>query len=271
MNPFSYYEVDSWLHRRNPTAKLAAHLVLSLLLTVVFDPLTPLVFLGSALLVGRGLGRLPLGTMLRALWPFWLLSASLLVSNSLFASRPEQATVLWRGGPFIATVEGALIGLSLAERGVAIAAFTIVLIMSTDPTALVRSLVQQARLPPRFAYPALAAYRFLPLLQTEFVTIRLAHRLRGVGRSRGWLGWLREQGRMTLPLLTNAIRRAERVALAMDARGFGSPRARTHFRRIRFERSDALLVATAAIGGTAVLVISAALGILRIWSGALSA
>ena len=26
MNPFSYYEVDSWLHRRNPTAKLAAHL-----------------------------------------------------------------------------------------------------------------------------------------------------------------------------------------------------------------------------------------------------
>ena len=144
---------------------LTSHDVVSLLLTVVFDPLTPLVFLGSALLVGRALGRLPLATMLRALWPFWLLSASLLVSNALFASRPEQATILWRGGPFIATVEGALIGLSLAERGIAVAAFTIVLIMSTDPTALVRSLVQQAHLPPRFAYPALAAYRFLPLLQ----------------------------------------------------------------------------------------------------------
>src|SRR5205085_5654321 len=135
---------------------------------------------------------------------------SLLITNALFASRPDEATVVWRGGPFIATLEGARIGLSLAERSMAIAAFTIVLIMSTDPTALLRSLVQQAHLAPRFAYPALAAYRFLPLLQTEFETIRLAHRLRGVGRTRGWLGWLREQGRMTVPLLADAIRRAER-------------------------------------------------------------
>jgi energy-coupling factor transport system permease protein len=271
VNPFTYYEVHSWLHHRNPTAKLCAHLVLSLLLTLVFDPLTPLVFLAAALFVGRTLGRLPLALMVKSLAPIWLLGASLLISNALFASRPEQATVVWHAGPFIATVEGATIGLALAERGVAIAAFTLVLIMSTDPTALVRSLVQQAHLPPRFAYPALAAYRFLPLLQTEFETIRLAHRLRGVGRSHGWLGWLHEQGRMTLPLLANAIRRAERVALAMDARGFGSPRPRTHFRRVAFDRRDGLLVAAAAAGGTAILLASAALGILRIWSGALSA
>ena len=56
------------------------------------------------------------------------------------------------------------------------------------------------------AYPALAAYRFLPLLQTEFETIRLAHRLRGVGRTRGPLGWLREQSRLAIPLLANAMR-----------------------------------------------------------------
>jgi energy-coupling factor transport system permease protein len=271
VSPFTFYEVDSWLHRRNPTAKLAAHLLVSLLLTVVFDPLTPLFFFLCALLAGRALGRLPVAVMLKALLPFWLLGVSLLVTNALFATRPEQATVLWRGGPFTATVEGATIGFSLAERSVAIAAFTIVLIMSTDPTALVRSLVQQAHLPPRFAYPALAAYRFLPLLQTEFETIRLAHRLRGVGRSRGWLGWLREQARMTLPLLANAIRRAERVALAMDARGFGSLRPRTHYRRVAFDRRDGLLIVATTAGGIAILFGSAALGILRIWSGALSA
>jgi energy-coupling factor transport system permease protein len=271
VNPFSYYEVDSWLHRRNPTAKLCAHLLLSLLLTLVFDPITPLVFLCVALLVGRTLGGLPVRAMLKALLPFVLLGLSLLVSNALFATRPEQATVLWRWGPFTATLEGARIGLSLAERGVAIAAFTIVLIMSTDPTTLVRSLVQQAHLPPRFAYPALAAYRFLPLLQTEFETIRLAYRLRGVGRSRGGHGWLREQARMTLPLLANAIRRAERVALAMDARGFSSRRRRTDYRRVAFDVRDGLVIAVALVGGTAILLGSAALGFLRIWSGALSA
>jgi len=271
VNPFSYYEVDSWLHRRNPTAKLAAHLVVSLLLTVVFDPFTPLVFLIAAFIAGGTLGRLPLWTVARALGPFWLLSASLLLSNALFATRPEQATVLWRGGPFTATVEGALIGVSLAERGLAIAAFSVLLMMSTDPTELVRSLVQQARLPARFAYPALAAYRFLPLLQTEFDTIRLAHRLRGVGRSRGPTGWLREQARLTIPLLSNAIRRAERVALAMDARGFGTPRPRTHYRQIDFGPADAWMIVIVSAGGAGILWTSAWLGILRVWSGALSA
>jgi energy-coupling factor transport system permease protein len=271
VNPFSYYEVDSWLHRRNPTAKLAAHLLLSLLMTVVFDPITPLVFLAVALLMGTLVGQLPLPVFLRALLPFWVLAFSLMLSNALFAARPEQATILWAWGPFIATREGAAIGLSLAERSIAIAAFTVLLIMSTDPTDLVRSLVQQAHLPARFAYPALAAYRFLPLLQTELETIRLAHRLRGVGRSRGVLGWLREQSRLALPLLANAIRRAERVALAMDARGFSSRRTRTNFRTIAFVAADAWLVVLTLVLGVGILWLSAWLGILRVWSGALSA
>ncbi len=271
MSPFSYYEVDSWLHRRNPTAKLAAHMLLSLLMTVVFDPLTPLAFIAAAVGVGTMLGRLPIAAMAKALLPFWLIALSLVVSNALFAARPEQATVLFRWGPFIGTVEGATIGLSLAERSVAIAGFTVLLIMSTDPTDLVRSLVQQAHLPARFAYPALAAYRFLPLLQTEFETIRLAHRLRGVGRSRGPLGWLREQSRLSIPLLANAIRRAERVALAMDARGFSSSRPRSCYRRIDFAPCDGWLIVLTGSGGAAILWASYALGILRIWSGALGA
>lgn len=271
MNPFSYYEVDSWLRRRNPTAKLAAHLVLSLVLTVVFDPITPLAFIAVALILGRALGRLPLAVLLKAMTPFWLIAGSLVVSNALFAARPEQASVVWRGGPFIATVEGATIGLALAERSVAIAAFTVLLIMSTDPTDLVRSLVQHARLPARFAYPALAAYRFLPLLQTEFETIRLAHRLRGVGRARGPSGWLREQSRLAIPLLANAIRRAERVALAMDARGFSSHRPRSHYRRVALEAVDGWLVVGTGLGSIAILVASAWLGILHVWSGVLGA
>jgi energy-coupling factor transport system permease protein len=271
MNPFSYYEVDSWLHRRNPTAKVAAHLVLSLLLTIVFDPFTPLAFLVLTFAVGRTLGRMPLRTMLKALVPFWLIAASLMISNALFANHPEKAIVLWRGGPFVATIEGAMIGLSLAERSMTVATFSVLLMMSTDPTDLVRSLVQQAHLPQRFAYPALAAYRFLPLLQTELETIRLAHRLRGVGRRRGPLGWLREQGRLAIPLLANAIRRSERVALAMDARGFAAQRTRTHYRQIRFDAVDWWVIAMAAMVGSTIVLASARLGVLRIWSGTLGA
>lgn len=106
MNPFAFHEADSWLHRRNPTAKLAAHLILSLLLTLVFDPLTPLAFLALALLLGPALGRIPPLLLLRSLAPFWLLGASLVASNALFANDPAGARPLWSWGPFTATAEG---------------------------------------------------------------------------------------------------------------------------------------------------------------------
>lgn len=271
MSPFGLYETDSWLHRRNPVAKLAAHLIVSLLLTVVFDPLTPLLFLALALLVGRALARLRLRRLLGSLVPFWLLGASLVVSNALLVNDPARARPLWSWGPFTATIEGLLIGLALAERGVAIAAYSLLLVLSTDPEDLVRSLTQQARLPARLAYPALAAYRCLPLLGEEWAAIRLAQRLRGRGRRPGPAGWFREQGRLLVPLLAGAIRRADRVALAMDSRGFDGRRSRTHFRRVPFGAADAGLIAGAALGGAAILAASAALGTLRLWSGVLGA
>ncbi len=266
---FGYDEGDSWLCRRNPTAKLAAHLLLSLLLTVVFDPVTPLAFLVAALVVGRLGARIPLRLFLRALAPVALLGATLVLSYALFAATTPgtQGLGLWTWGPVTATARGATIGLSLAERGMAIAAFTLVVVLSTDPTSLVRSLVQQARLPARLAYPALAAYRFLPLLQEEYETIRLARRLRGQGRRRGPLAAFRERAGLLVPLLAGAIRRAERVAVAMDSRGFNGRRPRTHYRLTRFNAADAwMLAGTVALGG-GLLIVSATLGVLRVWLG----
>lgn len=269
MTPFGFYERDSWLQRRNPTAKLAAHLILSLAVTVVFDPVTPLAFVGLALLTGRILGRIPLALLARALAPFWLLAASLIASNALFVETARRQGVLWSWGPLTATRHGALIGLSLAERGVAIAAFSVLFLLSTDPTALIRSLVQQARLPARIAYPALAAYRFLPLLRGEYETLTLARRLRGYGRRRRPLGGLRERVTLIVPLLAGAIRKAERVAVAMDARGFDTTGPRSQYRRICVTATDGLMVTGALALCVMILGTSAVLGVLHIWAGTL--
>jgi energy-coupling factor transport system permease protein len=269
---FDYYEVDSWLHRRNPTAKLAAHLTLALLMTIVFDPLTPLAFLAMALILGATAGRIPPGLLVTSLLPFWLIGVSLVISNALFVNDAARATVLWTWGPFNASVEGAMIGLSLAERSVGVAAFTVVLVLTTDPTHLVRSLVQQAHMPARFAYPALAAYRFLPLLRSEYATIRLAQRLRGQGRRAGPAGWIEEQKRLVIPLLAGAIRKADRVAVAMDSRGFNNQGVeRTHYRHVEFNAADAWLLIGTLMIGIGILLASAAMGVLRVWTGALGA
>ncbi len=269
MQAFSFSETDSWLRRRNPSMKLAAHLATTLIVTLVFDPFTPLAFTAVAFVAGRLLGRIPVLRLASALTGFWLLGISLVISNALFAHDPAGATMLFAWGPLRGTIEGAMIGLALAERMAAIAAFSIIFTMSTDPTDLVRSLVQQLRMPPRFAYPLLAAYRFLPGLQGEYETIRLAQRLRTGRPARGPIAWFRQQRRVIVPLFAGAIRRTDRVAVAMDSRAFESGARRTCYRRIRVGWPDvALLVATISIG-VAILAGSATVGVLRIWTGSL--
>jgi energy-coupling factor transport system permease protein len=92
---------------------------------------------------------------------------------------------------------------------------------------LVRASVQQLRVPYRVGYTALAAFRFVPRFGHELDVIRQAHRVRGAHGGRGpfaavarWWGYI-------VPLLAGAIRHAERVALAMDARAFGAHPDRT--------------------------------------------
>lgn len=266
INPFTLYEADSWLHRRSPVAKLVAHLTVTLAVTVVFDPVTPLAFLAAAFVAGALLGGIGAGRMARTLVPFWALALSLLVSNALFA-RGGGSRVIWDLGPLTATVGGLQVGAALAGRTLVVATLTTLFVMTTDPTSLVRSLVQHARVPARVAYPMLAAYRFLPLLGDEWRTIRLAQRLRGQGRRRGPLGWLRTRMGMLVPLLAGAIRRADRVAIAMNSRGFGRAGPRTDYRTLPFGRSDVALMLVTATVTAAVLTGSAALGVLRLGFG----
>ena len=176
-----------------------------------------------------------------------------------------RCCVSW--GPLTATAEGVAVGLSLAERGLVVAAFTLLVVLTTDPTTLVRSLVQTARMPARLAYPLLAALRFLPLLAEEWQTIRLAQRVRGQGRVGGPRGWIRAQRRLLLPLLAGAIRRADRVAVAMDSRGFARAGRRTQFREVPFCAPDAALVAGTLLLGSGILAVSEAAGTLRLWWG----
>lgn len=267
MRALTFHEGQSWLHHRNPVAKLGLHLLLSLALTLAFDPWTPAMFLVSAIVVGRTLGEIPVRLMLRSLLPFWLLAASLVLSNALFVNNSANAQVLWSWGPFTATVEGAVYGSALAIRTLAIAALTLIVLMTTEPELLVRSLVQQARLPARFAYPALAAFRFLPILADEWETIKLAQSVRDRRLVSGPLARIRRELRAVVPLFTNAIRRADRIALAMDSRGFSRRRPRTQYRQLRLDAADGALMIGGIVLGMAIFRVSALAGVLDSGTG----
>ncbi len=231
----------TWLERRNPTVKFGVVITLGFMMTFVFNPLTPLAWLAVVMVVAWTTGIGP-HRLARLLGPVMVFAFSLLWTNAFLASVPQGEPVLWQWGPFHLTVHGLVQGLALALRGVSTAAVGLLFILTTDPALLVVSLVQHGRLPYRWGYALLAGYRFMPGLADELVQIRLARRVRGedVTDERGiygsWGGGLRRRAngvsrpfRELRILLTVAILRATRLAIAMDARGFAGISTRTYF------------------------------------------
>jgi energy-coupling factor transport system permease protein len=186
----------------------------------------------------------PLGVAIVSLTAF-----SILLSGSN-ADRSLAALVAF--GPVRITAPAVSAGLAIGLRVVVIGLTTLLVFGPSDPTRMADSLVQQWRVPDRFAYGTLAAFRVAPFMAGDWTVIAAARRLRGIG-SGGVTGRIRDAGDRLLVMLVSAIRRAERLALAMDARGFDSGIRRTHFRELRTTWRDWLTIAVALAVAAAAL------------------
>lgn len=246
-----------FLARLNPLAKVAAVVPAWIGLLVTRDALVPLVLLIAAvvlLLTGarlsaRGLVLLllgmPLGVLVTALgFGLWAEPGS--------AADP---TVLFAVGSYEFTLGALLVGLATALRIGAILALALVGGLTTSGPDLARALTAQLRVPYRFAYTAVAAYRFVPLFASELAAIRRAMRVRGVAAGRGPVAALRRASAMVVPLLASSIRHADRVALTMESRAFGAHPRRTERTPPRWRVRDTVFVVALWLVTAAVLVL----------------
>ncbi|WP_243232066.1 energy-coupling factor transporter transmembrane component T [Microbacterium sp. CIAB417] len=253
-----------FLYALNPLAKFAAIIPPSLALIFVRDLTTPLAFLVLAyavLLMGARASRQVLLTL------FVALPAAVLVLGCGFAVWTDAAQV--DTTPLVLQIgqwrlfSGALaIGFATALRLIAILALALAAGFTTAGADLARSLVQQLRVPYRIGYTALAAFRFVPRFAHELDVIRQAHRVRGSHGGRGPFAAIARWGGYIVPLLAGAIRHAERVALAMDARAFGAYPDRTERHQVPFRIRDVVFVLAFWTVSAAVFLIA------RPWTGA---
>jgi energy-coupling factor transport system permease protein len=87
----------------------------------------------------------------------------------------------------------------------------------------------------------LLAIRFLPLLHHELHTIVDAQKSRGVELATGTpMFRARNFVSVLVPALSGALRRAEILATAMEARGFRPDQDRSAYKVLRFSRLDYL-------------------------------
>jgi energy-coupling factor transport system permease protein len=225
----------------HPLAKIAAGLVVMIGLFITVDIVTSAI-VDIALLAAVGLlGISPRALASRAI-PLLVSAIGLGVFNAVVAgSGPAGA----------AAIATRLVGISLAG---------ILAIATVDPTELADALVEHLHAPSRFVVGALAAFRLFPLFSREWDTLALARRARGIESDRTIVQRLLSFPPRALGLLVAAIRRATRLALAMDARGFGARACRTLARPRAIAASDVALVAAAVVIVAGATATSIALG-----------
>ena len=227
------------------------------LLVFVRDAATPLAFLALAyatVLIGVRFTR-RLALLLFVALPVGggrdRRSASRCGPTPLRSTRPSS---IWQVGSWTLYAGALQVGFATALRLAAIVALSLLAGLSTSGPDLVRAMVQQLRVPYRIGYTALAAFRFVPRFGHELEVIRQAHRVRGAHGGRGpfaaiarWAGYL-------VPLLAGAIRHAERVALAMDARAFGAYPDRTERHLVPWRARDTVFVILFLAASTAIFI-----------------
>ncbi|MGP6204918.1 energy-coupling factor transporter transmembrane component T family protein [Microbacterium sp. F2] len=230
----------------NPVAKLLAIVVLTIPLVLTLDAVSAGVALATelALFPFAGLGW---RQFWRRTWIVWLLAPLTGVTIALYGQASGQIYAEW----FVVRISEGSLALALATmlRVLAIALPSVVLFATVDPTDLADGLAQVLRLPARFVLGGLAGLRMVGLFVDDWRALELARRSRGVadrGRIRRFLG-------MAFALLVLSIRRGTKLAVAMEARGFGAPGPRTWARESRFGLAEWLLVLLgAAIAAVAV-------------------
>jgi energy-coupling factor transport system permease protein len=254
---------NSPLARVNPVIKLVAFCAFVFAPAFFLDPYTPLAFLLLAWGAAWPLARVAPWRLLWQLRPYLLLVVWLALFNALFYAGDTQG-VLWQSGPLHLSPQGVEFGAAVALRLLCMITYTFLYFTTTEPILLVNSLILQARLPYKLAFTILATYRFLPILQQEMALIGAAQRIRAVNAPyRAWSP--QSLRRFTIPLLAGGIRRAERLALAMDGRGFGAEPARTYAVQPRVEWGDLLFLAGALMVTLTILLTLARLHLLNGW------
>ena len=233
-----------FLHRLNPLAIIVAVLPAMIALVFVRELSAPLVLLVLATALAAIGASVPREQ--RAL-VFLMPSAFVVVASLTFALSANQPAfddtpVLLQIGGWQVHAGSWLAGLVTSLRLGALASLTVLIGVAASAADLVRATVQHLRVPYRYGVTAMATLRFVPRFRHELDTIRAAHRIRGLGGGRGPIGALRRWAGWIVPLLAGAIRHAERVALAMDARAFGAHRDRTERYPVPLRVRDAVFV-----------------------------
>ncbi len=245
-----YYPADSVIHKLDPRVKLFGTLIYIISL-FCFRGIAALL-LATAFLVGVIKGsKVPFRFMVKGLKAILILMLITAVFN-LFLTPGEPLFSFW---VLKVTWEGIKNAALMAIRLTYLILGTSIMTLTTTPNQLTDGLEKSLMPFSRIGVPVHAiammmsiALRFIPILIEETDKIMKAQMARGADFESGnLLKKVKSMIPLLVPLFVSAFRRADDLAMAMEARCYNGGQGRTKMKPLRYERRDRLAYVTVLV------------------------
>ncbi|MBQ6259057.1 MAG: energy-coupling factor transporter transmembrane protein EcfT [Lachnospiraceae bacterium] len=238
-----YYPAESVLHALDPRVKLFGALIW-IISIFLMDGLFSFLLATGFLMFLIIISKVPFSFMVRGLRSIMIIVIIASVFNIFFT----PGNTLVEAGPLKITDKGIINAVLMAIRMFYLIIGTSLMTLTTTPNNLTdglsRSLspLEKLRVPVTdIAMMMTIALRFIPILIEETNKIMKAQMARGADFEHG--GLIKKAKNMVpllVPLFVSAFRRANDLALAMEARCYSSGKKRTKLNPLKYARRDAI-------------------------------
>ena len=245
-----YFPGNSFLHRMDARVKILLLLILLIEVFVFTSAPVYLLMTGITFLLIMT-SKVPLRMVLRSLKPLWWIILFTFVLH-LFSHPGREIYRIWQ---FIITQEGVEQGALISVRLMLLIILSTLLTFTTSPLKLTDALESLLSPFKRLGLPAhelammmTIALRFIPTLISETDKIMKAQQSRGADFVTGSImSRLKNMVPILVPLFLSAFRRADDLALAMEARCYRGGEGRTRMKEMKLGRLDYVAIGVFAV------------------------
>jgi len=245
-----YYPTGSVIHKLDPRSKL--FITFSLIVGLfIIDKFLAYGIIISFILMATIVSKIPIGYMTKGLRPLMFIIIITFLIN-MFMTTGE---VIYTVGPLNVTREGLSQAIFMALRLILLVIGTSLLTLTTTPIQLTDGIEYMLNPFRRIGVPAhelammmTIALRFIPTLLEETDKIMKAQIARGADFESGnILSRAKSLVPLLVPLFISAFRRADDLAMAMEARCYRGGENRTRMKELKMTGKDSISMAITGI------------------------
>ena len=258
-----YYQTESVIHRLDPRVKLIATFAYIISLFIVSSWLGYLLAAIAIAIIVK-LSHVPFGYIMRGMKGIMFLLMLTVVFN-LFLTEGEPLVHFWK---LTITYEGLDFAAKMAVRLIFLIIGSSLMTLTTTPNQLTDALedvlgpLKKIHVPVHeIAMMMSIALRFIPILMEETDKIMKAQMARGADfESKNLIKKVNSLVPLLVPLFISAFRRANDLAMAMEARCYRGGEGRTKMKPLVYARRDYVAYAGLIVYIAVCVVIRIALG-----------